>query len=361
MNFENTEFRQEVLDLSNPFDVKLVVGFLKPLGFEFNTAEVEYTLIIYTLHGEIVGTGSHQGRILKYVAVSPKYRDSTAFALLVTALVEKVLSAYRNVYVFTRPANAVYFKGLGFKEIAMAKPLFCALEFGYYTVANYQDYLKSMKRQTNSNKIAAIVVNCNPFTMGHRFLIEKAASENELVYLFVVEEDHSVFPFEVRWELIRKGISHLSNVVMVKGGDYIVSGAIFPAYFLKNESVSEIMKKQAELDVSIFAKYVVPVLEIRKRYVGTENYCKTTAAYNGAMKSILPKYDVEVVEIDRIISPFDQTDTPKCISASLVREAIKNGDLAKMLDCLPEPTREFLLSEESKTIREKIKTSSDRH
>lgn len=361
MSFENTEFRQEVLDLSNPFDVKLVASFLKPLGFEFNPAEVEYTVILYSLNGDIIGTGSHKGRILKYVAVAPKYRDSTAFALIVTQLTEKILAVYKNVYVFTRPANAVYFKGLGFKEIATAKPLFCALEFGFETITNYQGYLRSIKKETETDKVAAIVVNCNPFTKGHRFLIEKAASENELVYLFVVEEDQSVFPFVIRWELIRKGISHLNNVVMVKGGDYIVSGSIFPAYFLKNELISDIMKKQAELDVSIFANYVVPVLGIKKRYVGTEFNCKTTAAYNVAMKKILPAHGVELIEIERITISEDLEDSFKCISASRVREAIKDDKLLSMLDCLPDSTREFLLSEDSSVIREKIKHSTERH
>lgn len=361
MSFENTEFREEVLDLKNPFDVKLVAQFLKPLGFDFNPAEVEFTVILYALAGDIIGTGSYKGRILKYVAITPKYRDSTAFALIVTHLTEKVLSIYKNTYVFTRPANAVFFKGLGFNEIASAKPLFCVLEFGFETIANYQNYLQTIKKTTQTDKVAAIVVNCNPFTSGHRFLIEKASAENELVYLFVVEEDQSAFPFLVRWELIRKGITHLSNIVMVKGGDYIVSGSIFPSYFLKNEAVSDIMKKQAELDVSIFANYVVPVLGIRKRYVGTEYNCKTTAAYNTAMHKILPPHGVEVVEIERITASDDKQDVPKCISASRVREAIKNGTLADMMECLPESTREFLLSDESSLIREKIKNSAGRH
>lgn len=361
MSFENTEFRQELLDLKNPYDVKLVINFLKPLGFEFDPAEVEFTLILYTLNGDIIATGSHKGRIIKYVAVSPKYRDSTAFALIVTSLTEKILSVYKNTYVFTRPANAVYFKGLGFKEIASAKPLFSVLEFGFETIANYQSYLQSIKKTATTDKIAGIVVNCNPFTAGHLYLIEKAASENEWVYLFVVEEDQSVFPFAVRWELIRKGITHLGNVVMVKGGDYIVSGAIFPAYFLRNELVSDIMKKQAELDVKIFAKYVVPVLHIKKRYVGTEKYCNTTAAYNVAMHEILPAYGVAVIEIERITASKDQKDSPRCISASVVREAIKNDTLCDMLGCLPESTREFLLSDESRQIRENIKKSTERH
>ncbi len=361
MSFENTEYRQEVLDLDNPFDIKLVYNFLKPLGFEFDPGEVEFTLILYALNGDLIGTGSHKGKILKYVAVSTKYRDSTAFALIVTTLTERVLAVNKNTYVFTRPANAKYFKGIGFKEIASAKPLFTVLEFGFETIVNYQDYLRSIKATTKTEKIASIVVNCNPFTKGHRYLIEKAAMENELVYLFVVEEDLSVFPFAVRWKLIKNGINHLNNVVMVKGGDYIVSGSIFPAYFLKNESISDIMKKQAELDVSIFANYIIPVLGIRKRYVGTENYCKTTAAYNEAMKTILPTVGVNIVEIERITSSENPQNPSMCISASLVREAIKNNTLCDMMSCLPDSTRDFLLSAESKEIREKIKNSVERH
>ena len=361
MSFENTDFRQEELDVENPFDVKLVTGFLKPLGFEFNPSDVAFTLILYSLNGDIIGTGSYKGRILKYVAVAPKYRDSTAFALIVTTLTEKVLANYKNTYVFTRPENAKYFKGLGFKQIAEAKPLFCMLEFGFDTVADYQNYLKVLKKPATTSDIASIVVNCNPFTAGHLHLIEKASFENEWVYLFVVEEDLSVFPFEIRWSLIKKGIAHLNNVVMVKGGDYIVSGAIFPSYFLKNEDVSDIMKKQAELDIDIFANYVVPVLGIKKRYVGTENYCKTTAAYNIAMHHILPQHEVKVIEIERIVTKGDSKEKPKCISASMVRAAIKNNNLELMLACLPEPTREFLLSDKSAEIRAKIKTLSDRH
>lgn len=360
MTFEDTDFRQEILDLDNPYDVKLVKEFLQPLGFEFEPAEVEFTIILYTLKGDIVGTGSHQGRILKYVAVSPKFRDSTAFALIVTFLTEKLLAIYKNTYVFTRPQNAVYFIGLGFKEIAKSEPLFCVLEFGFETIVNYQNYLNSLKSPLVSNNIASIVVNCNPFTLGHQFLIEKASQENDLLYLFVVEENRSVFPFDIRWNLIKKGISHLKNVIMVRGGDYIVSGWIFPSYFLKNELVSDIMRKQAELDVRIFADYVVPILNIKKRYVGTENYCKTTAAYNLAMQQILPNYGVEVIEITRKCSANDWNNG-NCISASIVRAAIKNNQLNEVLDYLPNSTKEFLLSDASNEIINKIKNSASRH
>jgi [citrate (pro-3S)-lyase] ligase len=361
MTFEDTDFRQETLDLDNPFDVKLVKGFLGELGFEFDPTEVECSMIVYNLKGELVGTGSHLGRILKYVAVSPKYRDSTAFALIVTYMTEKLLKIYKHTFVFTRPENAIRFRGLGFNEIASAPPLFTILEFGFESIVTYQDYLKTTKCSRENNTVAAIVVNCNPFTNGHKYLIEKASAENDLVYLFVVEEDLSAFPFKVRWELIRKGIEHLKNVCMVRGGMYIVSGSIFPAYFLKNETISDVMEKQAELDVQIFANYVVPVLGIKRRYVGTENYCATTAAYNSAMKKILPASGVEVIEVTRKATAGAAGDSPNFISASKIREAIKADKLAEVLDFLPDSTREFLYSDASAEIRRKIKSGEGRH
>jgi [citrate (pro-3S)-lyase] ligase len=360
MTFEDTDFRQETLDLENPFDVKLLRDFLKPLGFDYQPEDVDCSMIVYNLKGEIVGTGSHQGRILKYVAVSPKFRETTAFALIVTYMTDKLLKIYKHTFVFTRPENAVRFTGLGYTLIASAPPLFTVLEFGFESIATYQHYLKTIRRPINSEKIAALVVNCNPFTNGHKYLIETAAAENDLVYLFVVEEDKSVFPFDVRWNLIKKGISHLNNVEMVNGGMYLVSGTIFPSYFLKNEAVSDVMQKQAELDVHIFADYVVPVLGIRKRYVGTENYCKTTLAYNQAMKAILPHYGVEVKEITRK-AIGDIAGEPNFISASKVREAVRQGKLNEIIDFLPDSTREFLFSEESSEIRNKIMANTGRH
>lgn len=361
MTFEDTDFRQETLDLDNPFDVKLVKDFLSGLGFEFDPSEVECTMIVYNLKGELVGTGSHLGRILKYVAVASKFRDTTAFALIVTYMTEKLLKIYKHTFVFTRPENSVRFSGLGYTEIASAPPLFTILEFGFESIFTYQDYLKTLIVATKTDAVAAIVVNCNPFTNGHKFLIEKAAAENEVVYLFVVEEDLSAFPFAVRWELIRKGIAHLKNVVMVRGGMYIVSGSIFPSYFLKKETINDVMQKQAELDVQIFANYVVPVMGIKKRYVGTEKYCTTTAAYNLAMQTILPSYGVEVVEVTRKANGLSADNSPDYISASKVREAIKQDKLDEVLDFLPDSTREFLYSDASLDIRRKIKSGEGRH
>lgn len=350
MSFEDTDFRQEILDLENPFDVELVKEFLLDLGFDYNPAEVDMTLILYNLNDELIGTGSARKKTLKFVAVSPKFRDTTAFAMIVTSLTNTILETYKQCFVFTKPDTSNRFESLGFYLIATAEPLFSVLEFGYESIKDYQQYLKDNKVKSKTNQIASIVVNCNPFTIGHEYLIEKAAAENELVYLFVVSENLSVFPFELRWEIIKKGISHLQNVKMLSTGSYIVSGAIFPHYFLKQESKCNISEKQAEIDVKIFAKYIAPVLNIKKRYIGTENYCLTTAAYNTAMKTILPKKDIEVIEVKRITADNNQN----FISASKVRKAIKENNLESVLNFLPPVTRDFLLSDVSEKIKQKI-------
>lgn len=357
MSFEDTDFRQEILDLENPYDVKLVHDFLKRLDFEYHSNEVDMTMILYNLNDEFIGTGSVRKKTLKFIAVSPKFRETTAFAQIVTFLTNKVLEIYKQCFVFTKPNTSILFESLGFSHIATAEPLFSVLEFGYETIKNYQEYLKENIVKTKTNQIASIVVNCNPFTIGHQYLIEKAAAENELVYLFVVSENLSVFPFELRWEMIKKGIAHLDNVKMLSTGSYIVSGAIFPHYFLKQESGSLISEKQAEIDVKIFSEYIAPILNIKKRYVGTENYCMTTAAYNRSMHEILPEKNIEVIEVKRISKNGDRN----FISASKVRKAIKYDTLQDVIAFLPPVTKDFLRSDASLKIKQKIKKGKGRH
>ncbi len=357
MQFENTDYRFEILDLKNRFDVKKMKDILNPLGFDFMSEPVEYTMILTNLNDDFIGTGSLKDNVLKFVAVDPNFRETTAFGLIVTHLTELILKKYPTAFVYTKPENVIKFKSIGYQEIAQAPPIYALLEFGFKTIADYKTYLKSRQRNVTTDRVAAIVVNCNPFTNGHKYLIEKAASENDVLYLFVVEADKSVFSFDVRWRLIEKGIRHLDNVVMLKGGAYIVSSSTFPSYFLKKESIDIITKKQTELDVTVFAKHIVPELGITRRYVGEEVYCRTTAVYNTAMKEILLKHNLELIEIKRKTVGAEDN----FISASKVRNALKNDTLYQIGDFLPDSTREFLLSDEAKPIIGKIKSGDSRH
>ena len=64
--------------------------------------------------------------------------------------------------------------------------------------------LEAYKKTLREKKlpIGALVMNCNPFTLGHQYLVEYAASKVAKLYLFVVEEDKSEFPFADRIELV---------------------------------------------------------------------------------------------------------------------------------------------------------------
>ncbi|MCU4157372.1 [citrate (pro-3S)-lyase] ligase [Carboxylicivirga sp. A043] len=356
---ENSDFRIEEPDLSSKFDVELIRRFLSPLGFYFDESTVEYSVILYTLNDDIVGVGSCQGKILKYVAVAPQFRESGAFAHIVTHLTERVMSQYQQAFVFTRPDNISRFEGIGYRHIASAQPLISVLEFGYQSIDDYKQYLQSIKYDKQAEKVAAIVINGNPYTLGHQYLIEKASTENDWLYVFVVQAEKSTFSFSDRFEMIRLGTQHLSNIQLVKGGEYIVSCATFPNYFLKNEAPDAITQKQAELDIEIFSQHIAPLLGINKRYVGTENYCATTALYNKAMKTILPTKGVAFCEVQRL-------ETGKkdggFISASKVREAIKAHQRSKLGELLPETTILYLKDKlDLDTVEQRLRHTAVRH
>ena len=190
------------------------------------------------------------------------------------------------------------------------------------------------------------MVNCNPFTNGHRYLIERAARQVEHLYVFVVREDRSVFPFDVRFRLVREGVADLGNVIVLDSSHYIVSGATFPTYFLKQDD--PVARIQMELDVILFGSRIAPFFGISRRFVGTEPCCPLTGGYNEAMKRILPVFGIDVVEIERkqIFSGV--------ISASRVREIIGNGDLSGLEPFVPPTTLAYLTSDEAEPIRKQL-------
>ena len=186
----------------------------------------------------------------------------------------------------------------------------------------------------SQEQVAAIVMNANPFTKGYRYLVEQAASQSALVYLFVVSNDVSLFKTRERKELVAAGVSDLTNVVVVDCGDYQISPATFPAYFLKSDQ--EIGDCQAHLYAQLFATQIAPALKITACYVGTEPHSKTTANYNRALAEVLAPH-VKLHVIERC-----QDQSGVVISATRVRQAIKDGELARVQDDLPPTTFAFI-------------------
>ena len=200
-------------------------------------------------------------------------------------------------------------------------------------------YLESLKKYTrnNSGNAGAIVMNCNPFTKGHRYLIENTANIVANLYIFVVEENKSMFSFADRFQLIEKGVIDLKNVKVLPSGKFILSSITFPEYFTK-ESINNIIV-DTSLDIDIFAKYIAPTLNIIYRFVGEEPYDPITKQYNNTMKEMLPKYGITVIEIPRV-----QTSDGNPISASRVRSLIRDGNLSKIQEIVPSTTYNYIAS-----------------
>lgn len=230
---------------------------------------------------------------------------------------------------------------------ATFKHLF-ASSFAVPTLTEYYDpiinseefrrYIQSLadERKPVNGKVGGIVVNCNPFTFGHQFLIETAAAQCDMLYVFVVEEDRSVFPFSDRLELVRAGTAHLPNVEVLPSGEFMISARTFPEYFQKG-SLQETTIDPSE-DVMIFGKYVAPALGITKRLVGEEPLDRVTLQYNQAMARILPGYGIEFEIIPR------KEEGEMVISASRVRRLLEVGDLDAISKLVPETTLSYLKS-----------------
>jgi [citrate (pro-3S)-lyase] ligase len=329
---------------------EVVERFLASFGLALD-GDVEYT-IIARIDDRIVGTCSYAGKVIKCFAVAKEYQNIGISERLLTEITNVMFDrGIQDSFIFTRPENKVLFEGFGFKEIYTADNI-ALLESGSLDIKGYIARMFKNSGLDDGAK-AALVVNCNPFTLGHRYLIQKAAEENDQVIVFVVEEDLSLFPFSIRMELIREGLKDLENVTVLSGGEYIISSGTFPTYFLREDEEKD--KAYQSLDAGIFGKYIAPVFNIRKRYLGTEPYSKTTDEYNQAMMAILPKYGVEIVLVDRL-----EVES-KIVSASSVRQLIKEDRWPEIRAMVPETTYRYLVSDEATPVIENIKKSNSRH
>jgi [citrate (pro-3S)-lyase] ligase len=172
----------------------------------------------------------------------------------------------------------------------------------------------------------------------------------DTLYVFIVREDRSAFPFAVRYRLAAESLGHVRNAVLLDTSRYAVSAATFPSYFLRQND--EKARLQMEVDVRLFGAHLAPAFGITRRFVGHEPYCETTAAYNRAMAEWLPEYGIELVEVPRA------TDGDRFISATTVRAALAAGDTAALERLVPPPTLAFLASGEGQAIAHRLKRES---
>ena len=177
-----------------------------------------------------------------------------------------------------------------------------------------------------------VVMNCNPFTLGHRYLIEQAAKQVERLFVMVVREDCSLFAYAERKAMVEQGVAHLENVTVIDGSEYVISQATFPTYFLKR--LDDAADTQMLLDLDLFRRHIAPALRATVRFVGTEPTDQLTRRYNQLMHEVL----ADVREIVRLEKEGN------AVSASRVRKAMEQGDMSTIRQLVPPTTLPYIIA-----------------
>lgn len=309
-----------------------VAAFLADNGLR--PAPVDYYAAIQDEDDNILAGGGLSGNVIKGVAVSGKARSAGYTNKLISYLINLAHQlGFDSVKVYTKPSNLGIFKSLGFSLLAQA-PEAILMENGKGELGKYVKYLEGLRRPGRNG---VIVMNANPFTLGHKYLVSQAAAKVDNLYVIVVREDRSQFPYAERKAMIEYGCSSLRNVIVCEGSDYVISDATFPTYFLKR--LEDSTDTQIALDLDLFVRHVAPALGAVVRFAGDERVDALTDRYNVLMGKILPMRGIEFEVVARLMSGS------KPVSASRVREAIESENLSDAIALCPSTTVPYLLSE----------------
>lgn len=318
-------------------DLEKLKQFLKKMDLEYDEG-IEYSICILNDAYEVIGTGSAEHNVIKCVAIDPAYQGQGLSAEILSGLIQyEFENARTRIFIYTKPQNLPMFDDMGFYTILQTRDVL----FMENQARGFSGFLRELRRETpedalqEGRKIGAIVANCNPFTLGHRYLIEQAVEECEYVHVFILSDNRSRFSPDERYQMVKLGIQGLDRVILHRTSDYLISAATFPTYFYKDQMQGQ--EANCRLDLELFGSRIAPELGITKRYVGTEPFCKVTGAYNRAMKEVLPSYGIEVKEIVR------KEDEGVPVSASVVRECLERGDADRIHKLVPPAVCSYLL------------------
>ena len=303
------------MPLGSPYFSDKVSRFLGANGLRMEAMDTYYA--VQDADGNIIAGAGISKDVIKCVAVAEEARSEG----LMVPLISRIVAGRGNLKVFTKPEYRTVFESLGFHVLGEA-PKAILLENG----RRLQQYCDRLHAFAGGGKTGVIVMNANPFTLGHKYLVEKALAQVDHLVVIPVMEDVSMFPYKERLEMICRGVASVKDgdVDVVEGSPYTISAATFPTYFLKD--LSEAAEQQMLLDLDIFQKHIAPALGATVRFVGSEPYDALTARYNTLMTN--------AVEIPRL----------EGISASKVRAALAEGDYRTAAEMTPETTHPYLLA-----------------
>ena len=316
---------------------------------------LDYTCAMFDEDLNAIATGSCFGNTLRCMAVSHEHQGEGLMNEIVTHLVQRQFErGCFHLFLYTKCSAARFFRDLGFYEIVRiedAEDPAGGIVFMENKRTGFQDYLRALEGpRSGAPGSAAVVMNANPFTLGHQHLVERASAESGAVHLFVLSEDASLVPFSVRKRLVLEGTNHLKNVIVHDSGPYIISGATFPSYFQRDEAA--VIRSHASLDLAVFVK-IAAVLGIGARYVGEEPQSLVTGIYNQLMARSLPERGIRCVIVPR------KKQGGEVISASTARQAIRAGDLERLKALVPPSTCAYFASDEARPVIERIRAADD--
>lgn len=310
--------------------------FLRRMGLEYEEG-IEYSVCILDDFGEIAASGSVRENVIQCLAVSSAYRGMGLASEIINHLVRyEIERGITHIMVYTKPENKEMFLDMGF-YIILQTPDILFMENQKH---GFKRYLNKLRRETpgevleNGCAAGSIVANCNPFTLGHEFLLRQALKECEHLHMFLVSGDRGIFSKKDRLEMVKIGIRDMGGVVLHEPSPYIISPATFPTYFFKEQFQGR--QANCRLDVELFSKKIAPCLNIRKRFVGDEPFCLVTRLYNMEMQKILPPRGIEVYEIERKM----YNHVP--VSASEVRRLIEYKKFEYIKDLVPDGVYEYM-------------------
>lgn len=348
----------QTLNPTTPRQRQRIEAFLKRNGLRFD--DMHYYAAVTNDDGEMIAGGGLKGNVIKCVAVDDAHKGEAIANTLISHLIAHANEeGHSNVMLFTKPKNRQLFESLSFRLLAEA-PEAVLMETGIGGINNMVEQLKKIKEEgevckennqeckeeekTNLNittpqhlntttpRRGVVVMNCNPFTLGHRYLIEQAAKQVERLFVMVVREDCSLFAYAERKAMVEQGVAHLKNVTVIDGSEYAISQTTFPTYFLKR--LDDAADTQMLLDLDLFRRHIAPALGATVRFVGTEPTDRLTRRYNQLMHEVL----ADVREIARLEKEGN------AVSASRVRKAMEQGDMSTIRQLVPPTTLPYIIA-----------------
>lgn len=322
--------------------------FLQTNGLRYDDVDY-YAAIVDESSDEMIAGGGLKGSVIKCVAVADGHKGEAVANVIVSHLIAKAnAEGCQCVKLYTKPDNRQLFESLSFRLIAES-PNAILMETGVGGIEKYSEELrvKSEELRVKSEElkndesvvsnvrkpIGVIVMNANPFTLGHRFLVEQSSELVERLYVVVVREDCSMFSYNERKAMVSQGVRDIGNVVVVDGSDYAVSAATFPTYFLKQ--LSDATDTQIILDLDLYRCRIAPALGATIRFFGSEPTDPLTRRYNELMHQQLGEEHVH--EIQR------KQQEGSAISASRVRKAMMEGCLWDAIQLVPPTTIPYII------------------